>query len=145
MPYLSALPPVKILIVEDNRSDVLLVREALKEANVNFDLMHAKDGEEAVRLIKDANATGDSPHLDLLLLDLNLPKHDGWEVFGKIRSIPDLSDLPVVFLSSSGNPEDEERAVGLGKSMYIRKPATLDEFLAIGRQLVEFLASRRPG
>ena len=126
-------PVRRILIVEDNRGDVLLVEVALRESGLRFELIHMSDGEKAVDyLLKMGNGNGGSP-LDLVLLDLNLPKRDGWEVLETLRSIALAHPVPVMILSSSSAPHDIARAERLGVSKYIRKPSTLDEYLAIGQ------------
>jgi chemotaxis family two-component system response regulator Rcp1 len=136
---------VRILIVEDNRGDALLVREALKESNLRFELTHISDGEKAFDYLRrrGEHLNADRPHL--VLLDLNLPKRDGWEVLDEIRVTPDLERTPVVILSSSGNPADRERAARTPNSLYIRKPSTLDEFLAVGQQIESFWAGAHGG
>ncbi len=131
--------PVRhILIVEDNRGDVLLVEVALREAGLRFDLIHMADGEKAVNYLRDMADGSGLPSLDLVLLDLNLPKRDGWEVLEELRAVPLERPVPVVILSSSSAPHDMARAERLGVSTYIRKPSTLDEFLAIGEKLKQF-------
>ena len=129
---------VRILIVEDNRGDALLVREALKESNLRFELTHIPDGEKAFDYLRrrGEHLNAEPPHL--VLLDLNLPKRDGWEVLDEIRGSRDLEGTPVVILSSSGNPADRERAARTPNSIYIRKPSTLDEFLGVGKQIEKF-------
>ncbi len=130
----TANSAVQIFIVEDNLGDVLLVREALKESSMPFELQHAADGEEAIQaLIKDRIKP------DLVLLDINLPKRDGWEVLHEIRSNPETRSVPVVVLSSSGSPEDRDRASRNLPSMYIQKPSNLDDFLAVGETIRNFL------
>jgi chemotaxis family two-component system response regulator Rcp1 len=129
----GAEPVRRILIVEDNRGDVLLVEVALREAGLQFELIHLADGEKAVDyLVKLGNGHG-GPSLDLVLLDLNLPKRDGWEVLETLRSVDLTRLVPVMILSSSSAPHDIARAERLGVSKYIRKPSTLDEYLAIGQ------------
>jgi len=130
--------PVRILIVEDNRGDVLLVREALKDSTMPFELTHVTDGEQALDFLHRRSPYGEAARPHLVLLDLNLPKHDGWEVLDEIRSLPELADTPVVILSSSGNPEDRERAACTPNALHIKKPSTLDEFLAIGDEIARF-------
>ncbi len=76
---------------------------------------------------------------DLVLLDLNLPKRTGWEVFDEMRSEDGLRDVPVVILSSSGAPEDKRRAERASRSIYIQKPTDFEEFLRIGNRIKEFL------
>jgi chemotaxis family two-component system response regulator Rcp1 len=130
-------PVRRILIIEDNRGDVLLVEVALRESGLQFELIHLSDGEMAVDyLLKLGNGRGSS--LDLVLLDLNLPKRDGWEVLETLRSVTLKHPVPVMILSSSSAPHDIVRAERLGVSKYIRKPSTLDEFLAIGQTVKQF-------
>ena len=132
-------PVRRILIVEDNRGDVLLVEVALREAGLRFELIHLADGEKAVNYLrKIATGSNGDLSLDLVLLDLNLPKRDGWEVLEELRSVPMERPVPVVILSSSSAPHDMARAERLGVSKYIRKPSTLDEFLAIGQIIKQF-------
>jgi CheY-like chemotaxis protein len=136
---------VRILIVEDNRGDALLVREALKESNLRFELTHISDGEKAFDYLRRRGEHLNADRPQLVLLDLNLPKRDGWEVLDEIRGSPDLEGCPVVILSSSGNPADRERAARTRNSLFIRKPSTLDEFLAVGKQIESFWASEHNG
>ena len=124
----------RILIVEDNRGDVLLVELALREAGLTFELIHMADGEKAIDYLRKYAG----PPLDLVFLDLNLPKRDGWEVLEELRSVPTEQPVPVIILSSSSAPHDIARAERLGVAKYIRKPSTLDEFLAIGQKISQF-------
>ena len=133
---------LRILIVEDNRGDVLLVREALKESGVNFELSHALDGSEALNYLRKCSDSKGA--FDLVLLDLNLPKHDGWEVLKEMRSLAgEVREVPVAILSSSASPDDIKRAESLGVWKYIRKPSNLEEFLAIGQTIKGLRPSAR--
>ena len=134
-------PVRRILIVEDNRGDVLLVEVALREAALRFELVHLADGEKAVEYLNKLADTNVGNSLDLVLLDLNLPKRDGWEVLEALRSVSLDHPVPVMILSSSSAPNDVARAERLGVSKYIRKPSTLDEFLAIGQTVKQFWPS----
>jgi chemotaxis family two-component system response regulator Rcp1 len=132
----GSAPVRRILIVEDNRGDVLLVEVALRESGLQFELIHMPDGEKAIDYLRKlTNGGGGAASLDLVLLDLNLPKRDGWEVMEALRSVPMDHPVPVMILSSSSAPSDLARAERLGVSKYIRKPSTLDEFLAIGQKI----------
>jgi len=130
--------PRRILIVEDNRGDVLLVEVALREAGLRFELIHMSDGEKAIEYLRTLTNGNGGPSLDLVLLDLNLPKRDGWEVLEELRSVTGKHSVPVVILSSSSAPQDVARAESLGVLKYIRKPSTLDEFMAIGQKIRQF-------
>lgn len=136
----TAKRPVQILIVEDNPGDVLLVREALREARMHFEMTHALDGEEAI----DALAR-DHMRPDLVLLDINLPRRDGWEVLAEIRSNPETQATPVIVLSSSGSPEDRQRAIRNQPSAYIQKPSNLEDFLAVGHRINDFFKDKSRG
>jgi chemotaxis family two-component system response regulator Rcp1 len=126
-------PVLRILIVEDNLGDVFLVEEALKEAGVRFELVHITDGDQALDYLRKLAVSETTTTPDLVFLDLNLPKRDGWEVLEQLRAAPGQRDVPVVIFSSSNSPNDVVRAERLGAAKYIRKPSTLDEFLAIGQ------------
>ena len=136
-------PVCRILIVEDNRGDVLLVEVALREAGLRFELIHLADGENAMVYVHELSKAGEYPPVDLVFLDLNLPKRDGWEILEALRSVPLKNPIPVFILSSSNAPQDLARAQLLGVSKYIRKPSTLDEFLAIGQTVKQFWAVSR--
>ena len=134
----------RILIVEDNRGDVLLVEVALREAGLQFELIHVTDGEKAVEYLRKLTNGNGGPSLDLVLLDLNLPKRDGWEVLEELRSVPTEHPVPVIILSSSNSPHDVAKAERFGVLKYIRKPSTLDEFLAIGEKLKQLWPASDP-
>ncbi len=127
----------RVLIIEDNSGDARLIREALKEAKLKFEVTHVNDGEQAIDLVKRCEYT-DGTRPDLILLDLNLPKWNGWQVFSAIRAQPCLQEIPVVIFTSSPNPMDRMRAESADRSTYIRKPATLEEFMAVGREIRRF-------
>jgi len=135
---------LNILIVEDNEGDVLLVREALRETRIEFNLKHLSDGEQALAYLSNRAKLFESDSPDLVLLDLNLPKRDGWEVLQVLRLSPNLDHVPVVILSSSNAPEDLRRAAGIDSLIYIRKPSNLEEFLAIGKRIESFWLSCQP-
>jgi len=123
--------PVQILMAEDNPGDVRLIREALNQHDVKFSLHVVDDGEKAIGFIENLDGS-DHVSLDLILLDLNLPKSDGRDILRRIKQSRKARNVPVVVLSSSESPQDRDEAVRLGANRFIRKPSTLDEFLEIG-------------
>jgi CheY-like chemotaxis protein len=126
-----------ILLGEDNPADVYLIRQALDEHGVKYELEVASHGGEMI----DAIGRGAAP--DLIVLDLNLPRHDGLEILRLIRDEPSLDGVPVVILTSSDSPKDRAAASVLSADRYIRKPSNLDEFMAIGQTLRSILCDRR--
>jgi len=123
---------MRILIAEDNPGDVELVREALKEYQLDCDLFVAEDGGEVKRYLERLGRYDDSPCPDLLLLDLNLPKAHGFELFQLFRGHALCKKTPVIIMTSSSAPKDRERAKALGAARYFCKPCELAEFLKLG-------------
>lgn len=127
-----------IVLAEDNPGDVFLIRRALDGQRLSYELLVAKDGEEAINYVREAAAG--IRRIDLLLLDLNLPRHDGKTVLARLRGHSSLANVPVVMLTSSDSPQDREQCTSLGASLYFRKPNDLLGFMEIGKiakELVE--------
>lgn len=125
---------IHILLVEDSPGDVLLTREALREAKVANELHVAKDGEEAMAFLRD----GEKVRPDIVLLDLNLPRKDGREVLAEIKGDPDLRRIPVIVLTTSTADEDILQAYDHHVNSYIRKPVDLDKFLRVVRSIEDY-------
>src|SRR5688572_9694747 len=100
-------PRRRLLVIEDDPTDEMLTLKALRKAAPEADIVVAHDGLEAMRALKLAIGLGTLPNL--VLLDLKLPRMDGYEVLEKIRATPETADLPVVVFSSSDEPSDTAR------------------------------------
>ena len=135
----GAPPRPRLLIVEDNRGDVLLVEEAIKLHQVNVQLHVVEDGEQACTFIQQADEDAQAPCPDLLLLDLNLPKKTGLEVLQKVRESRRCRNIPVVIFTSSNSPQDRSETSRLGADRYFQKPTRYEQFLKIGQVLKEVL------
>jgi two-component system response regulator len=127
-----------ILLVEDNPRDEALTLRALKKCNIVNDIVVARDGVEALDYIfgtgkfsgRDVN---DMPQL--VLLDLKLPKLDGFEVLGEIRADERTRRQAVVVFTSSDEEADLVKSYDLGVNSYVRKPVDFDQFLEATKQL----------
>jgi chemotaxis family two-component system response regulator Rcp1 len=128
--------PIEILLVEDNPADVRLTIEALKDAKMPNRLHVARDGVEAIRLLRDD--TGAVPRPDLVLLDLNLPRKDGREVLAEIKKDDALRHIPVVILTTSQAEQDVVQSYRLGANAFITKPAEIDHFFEVIRSMEHF-------
>jgi CheY-like chemotaxis protein len=121
---------IEVLLVEDRRNDVLLTREAFKNAKVHINLHVASDGVEAMAFLgREGEHASVRP--DLILLDMNLPKKNGRKVLEEIKQSPTLKGIPVVILTSSASDADILRKDGVHAEYYITKPVTLDGFLNV--------------
>lgn len=130
--------PIDILLVEDNHGDVRLTREALKEGKVLNNLYVAGDGIEALEFLRNQGQYASSPHPDIILLDLNLPRMDGRELLAVIKSDPNLRRIPVVILTTSKAEEDIIKTYDLHANCYITKPVDLDQFITVVKSVEEF-------
>ncbi|MBX9789075.1 MAG: response regulator [Pirellulales bacterium] len=129
---------VEILLVEDNPGDVRLTLEALHEGKVKNNLAVARDGEEALAILRRHGPHAGAPRPDLILLDLNLPKKDGREVLAEIKADPELKCIPVVVLTTSKSEEDVLRSYELNANCYITKPVDLEQFIRVVRAIEDF-------
>jgi DNA-binding response OmpR family regulator len=139
MPRESIPPRFNLLLAEDNLPDALLVREAIRMENLPLEVYIAPDGERAIDVIVKAENDPDATCPHVLLLDINLPRIDGFEVLRRIRASDKFKNLPVLMVTSSDSPADRNEAAKLGAG-YFRKPVTYDEFVKIGtflRRLLE--------
>jgi CheY-like chemotaxis protein len=123
---------LKILLAEDNADDVFLLQQAIKKAGVPAHLNTAADGLEAIAYLKGEGIYADRdvhPFPDVLLLDLNMPRMNGFEVLESVRQDPVCSRLMVYILSASSRDADIQRAYDLRANSYIIKPSRLDELI----------------
>lgn len=118
---------LEIMIVEDNPGDALLVTELLEDMGQSIHATIAKDGRVALDMFKKENGRYDGPLPDFVILDLNLPKVNGFDVLSYMKSTTELMSIPVVIMTGSLNKTDEERARCMGVTDYCCKPATIDE------------------
>ena len=128
----------RILLVEDNPADVRLTREVLRDASRPVTLHVARDGEEALAMLRRQGEHHDLPEPDLVLLDLNLPRKPGREVLAWLKNDPQLKHIPVIILSTSRADADVADCYQLHANCYLQKPINMESFVATMRQLEEF-------
>lgn len=127
---------IDILLVEDDPGDVFLIREALKCSSLGFKLNIADNGEKALDYLYRRSAYETAQRPDLIVLDLNLPRINGVEVLRDIKSVPELSTIPVIVLTTSKSEADARLCLDLGATVFLSKPPSFEEFLEVG-QLIE--------
>jgi chemotaxis family two-component system response regulator Rcp1 len=131
----------KILVIEDNRADIFLIREALREAQLEVDLDIVNDGEAASRLIDAADRDRNIAVPDLILLDLNLPLKSGPELLQLIRLSHRHSRVRVIVVTSSDSERDRQVVSRLGANVFFRKPSSYEAFLKLGEVVGTVLES----
>jgi CheY-like chemotaxis protein len=131
---------LNILLAEDNRGDILLVRESLREHQIQHELHVVNDAQAAIEYLRNMGRSDQPPRPDLLLLDLNLPKGDGSDVLSELRRHPECAGTPVIVVTSSDSARERRRITELGISYYFRKPTEYEEYMQLGaivRQVLE--------
>lgn len=126
-----------VLLVEDEKTDALLVKWALEENRVSVDLRHVLDGYEALAYLRRQVPFADAPRPDLILLDLNMPRMGGHECLASIKQESDLCDIPVVVLSTSYAARDVAASLERGAADYFTKPMDIHQLAETFRVLSE--------
>jgi chemotaxis family two-component system response regulator Rcp1 len=130
-----------IFLVEDNRGDIRLIEEALKDSSVPHQIVSVRNGMDAMAYLRQEGEYADAPRPDIILLDLNLPKKDGREVLAEIKADPNLKRIPVVVLTTSRNDDDIRQSYDLHVNCYITKSRNLSELFKIVKGIEEFWLS----
>ena len=122
-----------ILLVEDNPVDIDLTLRAFSKRNLANPVRIARDGEEALEIIKHWNK--ETPLPVVILLDLKLPRINGLDVLKELKSDATFKKVPVVILTTSSDDVDINSAYELGANSYIVKPVDFDKFLEVATQI----------
>ena len=141
------IDPIEILLVEDNEDDIILIEEAFAGAKMMNVINNVRDGEAALAYLRREGPYKNAARPGLILLDINMPKKDGFEVLEAIKANPQLQPLPVIMLTTSDREEDVVRSYVYGACSYIRKPVSLERFIDVVKQFEVYwtLVSLVPG
>ena len=130
-----------VLLVDDNQADVKLTLKAFRILSSERQVSVVRDGEEALELLFSTGRHSDKPgasSLRLILLDLKLPKVNGFEVLKAVKADPKTQSIPVVMLTSSNQAQDVHECYRLGANSYIQKPVDYDEFCDAIQQIERY-------
>ena len=130
--------PLEVLLVEDNPGDARLTEEVLKDSQFANNVAIAEDGEAAMARLRNQGEHASAPRPDLVLLDLKLPKMDGWEVLAQMNQDDDLRGIPVVVLTGTEAERSLLQTYNIPPSRYFKKPITLAVFENAVRQRESF-------
>ena len=132
--------PMEILLVEDNEDDILLEQEALSDAKLVNLMYVVRDGDEAIAYLRRQGKYRDAQVPGLILLDINMPKKNGFEVLNEIKADPALMHIPVVMLTTSDSEADIVKSYAKGACSYITKPMDFDKFQEVVKQFALYWA-----
>ncbi len=130
--------PINVLLVEDDNDDVLLTKDALQQSKLSIQLKIIENGEQALEYLLQESPYDHVPTPDLVLLDLNLPRKNGWEVLESIRTHARLTPIPVIILTTSHQDPDIQRAYEMGANSFVTKPVGLEEFQRVVQSIEDF-------
>jgi len=130
-----------VVLIEDNQTDVFLVKQAIAAHHLDINLQVMEDGEQAIRFIAGLDADPSAQCPRLFLLDLNLPRISGLEVLSGLRHSKRCASLPVLVMTSSDAQTDRAQSAALGATGYFSKPSGYQEFLTIGEVIQAMLAA----
>jgi two-component system, chemotaxis family, response regulator Rcp1 len=128
----------KVLLVEDNAADILLLQEAMEDIELNINLHVVHNGEEAMSFLQQAGPYLEAVRPDLILLDLNLPRKNGFTVLEEVKQDVKLQQIPVIVLSTSQAQEDIDRCYRQHANCFITKPTDLEEFLKVVKGIGQY-------
>ena len=138
--------PMEILLVEDNEDDILLEREAIADAKLVNLMFVVRDGEEALAYLRREGNYHHAQMPGLILLDINMPKKNGFEVLHEIKADPALMHIPVVMLTTSDSESDIVKSYANGACSFITKPMDFNKFGEVIKQFALYwsLVARVP-
>ncbi|MDR3591793.1 MAG: response regulator [Negativicutes bacterium] len=121
------MEPIKILLVEDDPGHARLIERNLRRGGITNEIVPVDNGQGAIDYLEGACTYGDHKNL-IVLLDLNLPVIDGYQVLQRIKSNPRMKKLPVIILTTTDVPLEVERCYELGCNIFVTKPVRYDDF-----------------
>ena len=133
---MSDIPKVTILLVEDDPGHARLIEKNLRRANLTNDIVHVTDGQQAI----DYLFGNGRPSSLLVLLDLNLPVLDGYQVLERMRNDESTKRIPVIILTTTDDTREVARCYELGCNVYVTKPVDYEQFSDAIRKLGLFMA-----
>ena len=130
-----------ILLVDDSPDDILIAKRAFAKSNMHNKIFVTYNGEEAIQFLQKKEKFKDMPTTSLVILDLKMPKVNGFEVLKIIKNDENLKSVPIIVLTSSSRPEDIERAYKLGCNSFIVKPINFEDFVEAVQEIKHYWLS----
>lgn len=126
--------PTSILFAEDNPQDVRLLKYALSQLDNSVNLLHYPDGQELLKAVPDLYAA----NIACVLVDLNMPFVNGFEVITKLRANEDFRHVPIIVFTNTNSNEERLRCYELGANAYVPKPLEIEELVKVVKSIFDF-------
>lgn len=120
---------IEVLLIEDNDFDARLLTDTFKEGSINNHVSRVNNGADAMAFLYQEGNYTDVNRPDVIILDINLPKKDGFEVLLDIKKAERLKDIPVIILTTSSAEHDRMKSYKLQASAFVTKPQNLSDFV----------------
>lgn len=130
--------PLEILLIEDNKGDIRLIEEALKESGFFVNLEVISDGNEVLNYLNKVQPYSLAKNPDIILMDLNIPKKDGKQLLKEIKKHPSFHPIPIIILTVSQAESDIIQCYNLSANCYIVKPFEIDRLMQVIKSIVYF-------
>jgi len=138
-----------ILMADDDEDDRMLTAEAIQRAGLNGTVQFFEDGVELMDYLSSDAAEKQAAFSEneIILLDINMPRKNGWQVLAELKESPFLRNIPVILLTTSSSSADVERSYNMGASSFITKPGTFKDLIEVVGDIGQywFKTVRLPG
>jgi len=134
----SVSRPGTVLLVEDNTMNVAIATAAFRKLTIPHEIHVAVDGHDAMAFLRGVGNDADGPRPDLVLLDLNMPRMDGYEVLQEMKSDVELRSIPVIVMTTSESDTDVRRAYDRHANAYVVKPSDFLEWVQVAQTIANF-------
>lgn len=132
--------PIPVLLVDDNPNDALLIEEAFRDAGRVCIVQHVSSGDECLAYLRRQKPYEHAASPELILMDVNMPGRDGFQVLRDLKADPRFARLPVVMLTSSVRTEDVDSAYAAGAASFVVKPLTFDQLQRVAQEFAAYWA-----
>lgn len=146
MANVSNIPPIEVLIAEDQETDAFFVQQAFGQAKVQNNVHWVKDGQEVMDFLNKAGEYSSAPRPDLVFLDIKMPRKDGHETLKDLKGHSDFKDIPVIMMSGSQAMDDVQKAYKHYANAYVSKANGFDDMMQFVEAIEKFwfLKARLP-
>jgi CheY-like chemotaxis protein len=127
-----------VLMVDDDEDDLLLAQDALAEAQLALRFAYVRNGEEILDYLYQRGEFANASHPNLIFLDLNMPKKDGWEALTEIKANPEFRHIPIIVFTTTRSANEIQQVYRLGASSFIVKPGSFEKMVELFKTVYSY-------